>query len=369
MVRWIPKARHSPEGNGGRHNGSYRHDFSIVERYLDLAVKYCRLDVVTLYGWEGYLGGSGRYGGGRKGRAAMVTLLDPKTGKTELITGPLMHGADFNEAEARKFWEPVYKGLYELAKKRGLEKKLVWGMVGDGTPGKDGVKLMHSILPDVPWSAHGHHDRVGNKFYGVPVVYGTAAYGNRKRHPPGGKTICAQFPRYTGMFANNLNASPLSRYRHVVEWLLGSGRNGLGRIGADFWEGMRKKTAGGYRSGTSISTRYPESDWNQLNINNALLAFLAAGPEGAIPTIRFELLREGQQEVEARVFIERAVAGGKLPAALAAKCKKVIAARARTFGYGRRGINWDWLAGDFVSVDMAEELFSCAAEVAGKKQQ
>jgi hypothetical protein len=383
MVRWIPKARHSPEGDGGKKNGSYTHDFSIAERYLDLAHKHFRLEAVCLYGWECYLGGAVRYGSDRWAMwkknpkneyaqvgPAKVTLLDPKTKKTETIEGPCMDGPYFKAAEARAFWEPVYKGMFELAKKRGLEKKLVWGMVGDGVPAQKTVKLMQGILPDVSWSAHGHHDRVGGKsnFHGVPILYGTAAYGNKKRHHPGGKTICAQFPRMTSMFATNINASPLARNRHVVEWLLGHGRNGLGRIGADFWSGILKNySGGGSRQTTSLYVRYPESAWNQLNMTNALLAFTAPGPDGAIPTVRFEALREGYQEAEAWLTVRRALDGGKVNGELAARCKKLLSARKAVFGQARDATNWYWLDGSFVSVDMAAELYSCAGAVAGKR--
>jgi hypothetical protein len=281
-----------------------------------------------------------------------------------------MDGPEFKEAEARGFWGPVYKGLYEVAKKRGLEKKLVWGMVGDDTPAKASVKLMHSVLPDVPWCAHGHHDRVGGRFYGVPILYGTAAYARRRRHPPGGKAICAQFPRMVTMFANNLKSSPLARHRHLVEWLLEShGRNGLGRIGVDFWGGLRKKGRGhAITNITSLYVRYPESCWAQLNMTEALLVLTAPGPDGAIPTVRFEALREGYQEAEAYLLIWRALSGGKVSGELAVRCKKLLAARKETFGQARACTNWYWLDGSFVSVDMAAALFSCAAEVARERE-
>jgi hypothetical protein len=231
-------------------------------------------------------------------------------------------------------------------------------MEGDGVPAKKTVGLMHSILPDVPWSAHGHHNRVGGKhtFHGVPILYGTAAYRGGRRHPPGGKTICAQFPRVTTMFGNNLGGSPLARHRHVVEWLLDKGRNGLGRIGAEFWPVVSRRY--------DITRRYPESTWNQLNLDKAMTRLLAAGPEGALPTPRFELLREGLQEAEAWLLIQRALAGRTVNGKLAARCTRLLSARKAIFGRARDATNWFWLEGSWVSVDMAAELFSCAAEVA-----
>ena len=57
------------------------------------------------------------------------------------------------------------------------------------------------------------------------------------------------------------------------------------------------------------------------------MTLLAPGPEGAVPTARFEMLREGVQECEARLFIEKALAGGRLPAALAGKCRALLKER------------------------------------------
>jgi hypothetical protein len=254
--------------------------------------------------------------------------------------------------------------VFEIAKKRGLEKKLVWGMVGDGVPAQKTVKLMNDVLPGVPWSAYGHHNRVGgkHKFHGVPVLFGTAAYGGGVRHPPGGKTICGQFPRVTGMFGSNLGASPLARHRHVVEWLLDYGRTGLGRVGVDFWPVLGRKSAGAY-----LSRRYPESCWFQLSVENGLISLLAAGPNGAVRTVRFDVLREGYQEAEAWLTVKRALDGGKLNGELAARCRKLLSARKAVFGQARGATNWYWLDGSFASVDMAAELYSCAAEVAGKQ--
>ena len=79
----------------------------------------------------------------------------------------------------------------------------------------------------------------------------------------------------------------------------------------------------GKRSSTIIA-RYPESDWDQLNMNCATEALLSPGPNGANSTERFELLREGAQDCEVRIAIERAILGGKLDAALANRCKQVL---------------------------------------------
>jgi len=58
---------------------------------------------------------------------------------------------------------------------------------------------------------------------------------------------------------------------------------------------------------------------------------LAPGPDGAVATARLEMMREGIQECEARIFIEEALLDegnrGKLAEALARRCREVLDAR------------------------------------------
>ena len=73
-----------------------------------------------------------------------------------------------------------------------------------------------------------------------------------------------------------------------------------------------------------VCEAYPKANWRNLNIKCALLG---PGLEGPVATARFELLREGLQECEARIALEEALAGGKLSAGLAARCREVIEER------------------------------------------
>jgi hypothetical protein len=83
--------------------------------------------------------------------------------------------------------------------------------------------------------------------------------------------------------------------------------------------------------------------------------------------MRFENYREGIQEAEARIFIEKAVVGGRLDAALKKRCQDLLderhnIIRAACAG-GDEGL--DWYAAHFAR-GLAEKLFGCAAEVAEK---
>jgi hypothetical protein len=56
---------------------------------------------------------------------------------------------------------------------------------------------------------------------------------------------------------------------------------------------------------------------------------LAPGRDGAVATHRFEMIREGLQEAEARVFIDRALVEKKITGELAKRCQEILDERTR----------------------------------------
>ncbi|MHC4917218.1 MAG: glycoside hydrolase domain-containing protein [Planctomycetota bacterium] len=364
MVRWVK-------------NGSgWKHDFTIAERYLDLALKYTRPDVVCLDLWEPYLGGNWRYGerptnGKWKVTGPKVTAFDPGTGKIETVEGP-----KFDTPEAKKFWEPVLKGMSERIEKRGLKDAMMIGLLGDGSPSKEASALFNELLPGTKWVENGHHNRFGKNMNGAVAGYSTAVYINRFPSPPtngsGGKRFygwkrekwCDIFPRMHGPATNGvpLRAStPLPAFRMILEAALLANCSGLGRTGADFWSVVK----GRKNKATTINARYPQSNQNQLNMSNGTEALLVPGPDGALTSARFEVLREGLYACEARIQIERAILDGKLDAALAKKCQAVLDERTMTIRAGCVGHVWGWYENMAPTV-LATKLFECAAEVQKK---
>ncbi len=111
-------------------------------------------------------------------------------------------------------------------------------------------------------------------------------------------------------------AFPISCYRLVGEMNITGQQRGFARLGGDFWGVLKSR-----RSPRPIAARYPETIWRNLDIRSCLLA---PGEQGAISTHRFEMLREGLQECEARVFIEKAILAEKIDAALAKRAQAVL---------------------------------------------
>jgi hypothetical protein len=108
-------------------------------------------------------------------------------------------------------------------------------------------------------------------------------------------------------------------------------------------------------------------------------SFLAPGPDGAISTVTFELLREGMQECEAKIFIEKALfdkeAKARLGEGLIEKCWNMLDVRRELQRLMRSIDGPTWQTGSRWGQDLyhgfnwqerSEELYSAAAEVAGR---
>jgi hypothetical protein len=173
---------------------------------------------------------------------------------------------------------------------------------------------------------------------------------------------------------------PLAIYRLETErWIgarpgyhkgtaLGKGAHGLGRVGADFWRVLKD---GRGRVRGNLAGRYPESSWGQLNMNNGIAWILGKGRDGPVPTMRYEAMREGLQDVEARIYLEkawlddgaRALLGEDLRKRIRAELDERIRMCVGIVKFKKhkpdRPVGIDWLK-------KSERLFGLAAEVAGK---
>ena len=148
---------------------------------------------------------------------------------------------------------------------------------------------------------------------------------------------------------------------------------GLGRIGGDFWK-VLKDSRGNVRY--SLAGRYPESYWGQLNLNYCIPYILGKGRDGPLPTVRSEAFREGVQDLEARVFIEKAIVmrdrRTKIGEDLARRCRAMLDERifmVNRAGGVRKDLRSGIATGPTLAADWEQKrqtLFRTAAEVAAK---
>jgi hypothetical protein len=145
--------------------------------------------------------------------------------------------------------------------------------------------------------------------------------------------------------------------------------SGLGRAGADFWpvlEGGDYKmpyTDNNSKRSYTLTARFPNTSWEQVNMDTGCEAILSPGPDGAVPTERYEQVREGVQDCEARIFIEKAILAGKLDAQTVSRCWAVLDDRQWRI-HSACGHYSCFENG--VGIGSAEDLYSAAAAVAAK---
>ncbi len=328
------------------------YDFSIVERYLDLAMKHFDRNMVVVWHitepahednyWKIRHGGKVE-----PQKHPQVTVVDPKDGSLSLFKAPL-----FGTQESRDFWKPVCARIAELVKKKGLTRRaLVLGTEQDLGVSKGFLDDLRNIAPGFKWSRCTHPAPPPSLKYpnGLELGYASDVYGGALHRPPEQQRcygwmwrddenlgVHAHWPR------NSMtDHASLSKIHQVMETHLVSSPYaieeyayaGLSYQGADFWviPGVKSRMDNG-RVGTLID-RFPEAIWGSISIGNGAVSWLAPGPNGTISTARFEVLCEGIQEANVRVFIERALtdpaARAKLGEDLAAKAQAVLDERFR----------------------------------------
>ncbi len=329
-------------------------------------------DVVCLYVWEPFTGGSYFGAGPGKSRPVQVSVLDRETGQVSLMESPI-----FGTPESETFWKPAFDELKARMLKRGLAaENLMIGIAGDSRPPKQHTDFFNKVAPDTAWVLHSHG--LASSIGSAKIGYVSHVWGVKFANDPDEpdrytgqgrwygwqqdwrKTV---FPREGATAVSPpLHAdAPLGTYRMISEGMLVSGYRGFGRVGADFWPVL--PSGRGERS--SIIARYPQSSWSQLNLSTSTVFVLYPGPDGAIASVRFQMMKEGVQEAEARIALEKALLGGwktKMGAEKAKQVQDLLDLRTRCYRTACH-TSWDWFAGSGWQERM-RALYTLAGEVA-----
>jgi hypothetical protein len=327
----------------------------------------------------GHAGGTGT-AGRTTDRPMQYTLWDRETGKLGKRTGPAW-GTPESKALGKRFNE----GVRPVLAKRGVESSMLYGLIGDARPTKTSMDDICTGVENPLWAVHSHH--YAAEWQGYKVGMGIALWGIHLNicNPEQGRGFGWNTDFWLAYYPREFNmSSPLNEYRYKMEMWNGAlslfemqqkGNSryacGLGRIGGDFWKVIKDRQG---RPRATLAGSFPESYWGQLNLNYCISSILGRGKAGAVPTIRSEAFREGSQDVEARVFVEKAIElpeyRAKLGEEMAKRIREMLDDRIRMVnvaGGPRKDQTLSKVAEkDRDSLDSNEKLYAAAAEIAAK---
>ncbi len=355
MVRWIKNA-----------DGTYRYDYTLFDRYLALATQHLgTLQVACLYVWEPHYAVQSRYNRNPKNtvkQTAPVNVLDPQTGKVTEMPSPF-----YGAPECAEFWKPVLEECRARLRKAGVsDAAIMIGMASDRHPDKVEVEAFQKAAPWASWVKQAHG--LVKSFHGVPVGHVAHVWGTRHVPDPrqerlyGWKRtpLVTVFPRAGAAPAMLRPSTLLSECWTLQEAMLMAEFRGVARIGADFWTVTTDKR---HYGGGTLAGLY--ADWGQTTISESTLELLYPAPDGPTSTVRLEMLHQGIQEAEARIFIEKALTDaqtrGRLGEDLAARCQNILDERALTYIAYREAPEWYPASG---WQERTRKLYEAAADVA-----
>ncbi|MGA2032745.1 MAG: glycoside hydrolase domain-containing protein [Thermoguttaceae bacterium] len=267
-------------------DGSYAFDFTAVDRYLDLAIRHCGKPQVVNF----IVMHAGNPGDNRMALSPVeVRVRDEQTGKLERLRVDSKMAAEAK----RVFWKRLATTIYDHMKRRGLGDVTYWGYTWDG-PGADPslYAMLDEFAPGVHWTKGSHsHGPNENKYTKAAATAYNSQVGIWFTSKKGWKNplLWLAYPRYWGTIIDCSDYSPPFCFRMMTERALASGARGIGRVGTDYWGDV-------YLRG-HVATY-------AVGVPNLFLLF--PGKDGAETSMRYELLCEGLQETEARIFLERA---------------------------------------------------------------
>ncbi len=325
-----------------KQDGTFTFDYTLVDRYLDLVKKHWGTPRVICFVVMH----------GNPANPPEVMVRDEATGKSEAMK---VAGPTLTEAQRRAIWSAFATATYNHMKARGEEKSLFWGYAWDSEGDPNLKYLLEEFTPEVPWAMGGHELRTHPKYYkAYSWIYKVHSAMSLMQNDQGWRNPKLEFqnPRMGGSVMCLPGNSPPFGFRLAVDRALTVGTRGLGRLGADYWkEAYFDGTRGG-------------EVWLQPGM--PVHALFWPGPNGAESSARFEMLLEGLQEAEARIFVEDMLGRKIVPDDLAKRASEVLVDHlaatayipagvpaARFFQYGAAG--WQ---------ERSRRLYRMAAQVA-----
>jgi hypothetical protein len=302
MIRWV------------KHGDGYRRDYSALEKYLDLWTKHCGPPkALTIDMWDAGNDPDQWYARDRgnvatrneKASLPKVTLLDPASGEMTELAAPRI-----GEPAGEPFWRPVFEEVRQIVRRRGWSDSVI--MIGesqDYRPSAAFVKLMQQWAPYARWSLFSHFTGDASSLGGAAVAGGSS----ESRTQEDGRWIVLPGNLVVGYGAMpheplSPAMAPQDQNRQKMTALIG------GTSRTNIHQGSSPE---GYRTivwWTGNSAHYGMDYWGLPRIGRLHgdlgmltsvlpLSMTAPGPDGPLPTVRFQMYREAVQETEAWLTI------------------------------------------------------------------
>jgi len=292
-------------------------EFAVLNRYMDLYIRHCgKPRIVVAWAFSPYMGqvnryprGDRRYELGRQ-REALGKEVYLSVRKDGRLTAVAHRAIPFDKG----LWKAVFGGIKKSMAKRGIPAaalRLGYAVDGKHDHAKEVIQGLNEVAGDPGWAAHSHS-------YGGEAIGKVTASGIRytylenpdpsvTRNPfvASGWQVDPLSPVYGTVRDYHRDGSPPYRYRFAPIYAGGRGRTvhgGIARIGLDFWVLPAKSL--GAKSDGRVFNRWPGDRRNRL-YRSATHSLTVPGPDGALPSVHFEMLRQGIQEIEMKWEMER----------------------------------------------------------------
>ncbi|KKL72640.1 hypothetical protein LCGC14_2082890, partial [marine sediment metagenome] len=274
MVRWVRDEQ-----------GKLTPDITLAEKYLDMAAKHQSIKAVVLYVWAPP-SSEGEYSavGITHDREIFISVLDKKTGKLTEEKGPV-----WGTPASWKFWGKLTLAMKAALEKRGLDDKMMYGLLGDHRATRKAMDDISAAAPKTLWALQSHtycEEWKGKKLGMCSAFWGIRA---EPRDPAIKRGYGWQNPYWLtyGPRDSTRTVSQIARFRTLPElWITASatsasrwkkavGVRGLSRLGIDFWRVLDKRVSD--FGGLTIIGRYPETEWGHLSFARGTPALLRPG--------------------------------------------------------------------------------------------
>lgn len=345
-------------------------DFTAMDRYLDLYEKHVgQPRVLGLYVWDNHL----KNRGNTPVDEVPITRRD-RRGNLEDWSQPM-----FGREGSHELWQQVIDGVKKRIKDRGWpEEALVLGAAHDGRPDDRTVEFFNKLDPKTTWLMFTHgrgHPRPSDGFVTIDEM--RFSYGIYPSQP--GPRHNQVYPQKDGIITSGkqdylklaslrsyfTNYSPPANYRVLIDRSVRSDYLGLARVGFDYWVVRPGATASMGRGSGALITRYSTSNVLDINLmRDNPRTLTAPGPDGALPTVRFQMFREGAYIAEARLQIENALRNDALAPKISDELRtRAIDALNANLAFTALGeYSWDWYMTQNWQ-QMNHNLYEVAAEL------